>query len=241
MIKVNEIFGPTVQGEGKNAGKPVVFLRLSQCNLHCIWCDTPHTWNWEGTKFAHPVKFVKEKEEHPTSIDDVLLSILNKSEGRIESLVISGGEPLLQQKELIELIQALKAVGWFVEVETNGTVPLRLEFADLIDQINCSPKLANSLDPESLRIRKKTLGQLAANPKVNFKFVVASEEDIPEILSIVELLRQHGNPEIRLMPLCQTREELEMREPLVKELSAKHNFIYCTRLSILMSGTKRGI
>ncbi len=241
MIKVNEIFGPTIQGEGKNAGKPVVFLRLSQCNLHCIWCDTPHTWNWKGTKFAHPVKFNQKEEEHSQRIDDVLQAILEKAEGEIKSLVISGGEPLLQQKELTELLKKLKALGWYAEVETNGTVPLRPEFADLIDQINCSPKLANSLDPESLRIKKKTLGQLAANPKVNFKFVVASEEDIPEILSIVELLRQSGNPEIRLMPLCQTREELEMREPLVKELSARHNFIYCTRLSILMSGTRRGV
>lgn len=241
MIKVNEIFGPTVQGEGKNAGKPVVFLRLSSCNLHCIWCDTPHTWNWEGTKFAHPIKFDQQKEEHQKPHDEVLATILNKSEGTTKSLVISGGEPLLQQKQLIPLLQDLKKEGWYVEVETNGTVPLRPEFADLIDQINCSPKLANSLDPESLRIKKKTLAQLAANPKVNFKFVTATEGDMVEILEIVELLRQSGNPEIRLMPLCQTREELEMREPLIKELSAKHNFIYCTRLSILMSGTKRGV
>jgi len=241
MLKVNEIFGPTIQGEGKNAGKPVVFLRLSQCNLHCIWCDTPHTWNWEGTKFAHPIKFVQTEEEHLMSVDDVFLKVLEKSGGEIESLVISGGEPLLQQKELTDLLRVLKSIGWFVEVETNGTVPLRPEFAILIDQINCSPKLANSLDPESLRIKKKTLEQLASNSKVNFKFVVSDEGDVPEILSIVELLRQSGTPEIRLMPLCQTREELEMRELLVKELAQKHNFIYCTRLSILMSGTKRGV
>jgi len=241
MLKVNEIFGPTIQGEGKNAGKPVVFLRLSQCNLHCIWCDTPHTWNWEGTKFAHPIKFAKEKEEHSISVDDLFLQILEKSEGKIQSLVISGGEPLLQQKELTDLLHALKAVGWFVEVETNGTVPLRPEFAGLIDQVNCSPKLANALDPESLRIKKKTLSQLAENPKVNFKFVVSDEGDIPEILSIVSHLRQSGSPEIRLMPLCQTREELEAREPLVKELAKANDFIYCTRLSILMSGTKRGV
>ena len=47
-----EIFH-TVQGEGRNTGLPSVFIRSSLCNLHCWWCDTDYTWNWEGTPFAH--------------------------------------------------------------------------------------------------------------------------------------------------------------------------------------------
>ena len=44
-MKVNEIFGPTIQGEGRSAGMPTMFVRLSGCNLACIWCDTPYCFN----------------------------------------------------------------------------------------------------------------------------------------------------------------------------------------------------
>lgn len=238
-IKVNEVFGPTIQGEGKSAGRAVMFLRLSGCNLHCIWCDTPHTWNWVGTQFLHPIKFEREKEEHEFEVDEVITKLYELASGKPPlALVISGGEPFIQQKQLLPLVQGLKKLGWWIEVETNGTVPVRDEFYALIDQFNCSPKLANAGDPLKLRIREATLARLAKLEKFNFKFVVSSDEDIPEIL---DLHSRFGFREVRLMPLCQTTEELKMREPMVKRLCEEYSFIYCTRLSILMSGTKRGV
>ena len=58
-----EIFH-TLQGEGASLGSPAVFLRLSLCNLHCHWCDTPYTWNWEQTPWIHQdgIKFSKTDE-----------------------------------------------------------------------------------------------------------------------------------------------------------------------------------
>ncbi len=235
MIKVNEIFGPTVQGEGKSAGRPVAFLRLANCNLHCIWCDTPHTWNWEGTSFAHPEKYKKEEELHDMTLEDVYVKLVQT---QMQSLVISGGEPFLQQRQLIPLLSLLKRLNWWVEVETNGTVPPKSEFVDLVNQINCSPKLSNSLDPAKLRLRPATLEALSAIPKVNFKFVIQDEKDVEETLELVE---RYKFKEVRLMPECRTREELEEKSEWVKQLCETHNFIYCTRLSIEMSGTKRGV
>jgi 7-carboxy-7-deazaguanine synthase len=235
MIKVNEIFGPTIQGEGKSAGRPVAFLRLADCNLHCIWCDTPHTWNWVGTSFAHPDKYEKSEEVHNMSVEDILTRLLATE---MTALVISGGEPLLQQKQLLPLLDALQALGWWIEVETNGTVPLRPEFTKLVNQINCSPKLANSLDPLKLRIREATLLKLASENKVNFKFVIQHEEDLLEAL---QLIKDFNLKDVRLMPECRTREELFAKETWLQAICEANNLIYCTRLSILQVETKRGV
>lgn len=241
MLKVNEIFGPTVQGEGRNAGKPCVFLRLSGCNLHCIWCDTPHTWNWIGTPFLHPDKYKREEEEHEKSVEEIVSFIESKRGGGISHLVISGGEPLTQQKRLMPLLKRLKKDGWTIEVETNGTVPPKEDVVKNVDQLNVSPKLSNSGDPEKLRIRKRALKELVECRKANFKFVIGCEADVEEALGVIEYLRECGPSEIRLMPLCQTREELEKNLPLVERMAKKHNLLWTSRLSIEMSGTKRGV
>lgn len=246
MIKVNEIFGPTVQGEGKNAGMPVVFLRLSGCNLHCVWCDTPHTWNWIGTKWSHPEKYDQAKEEHSMSVEEVLAkieecSIIPLGRGWVKHLVISGGEPLIQQKQLVELTSLLKEKGWFIEVETNGTVPLRNGFVESINQINCSPKLSSAGDPAKLRIREKALKSLVESGIANFKFVVSKSTEMYEVFPIISILKKYGEPEVMLMPLAQTREELEKNLPLIKKLAEQYDLNFTSRLSIELSGTKRGV
>ena len=62
-LRVNEIFGPTFQGEGPHAGQSAVFLRTSGCNLNCSWCDTPYTWDWE--------RYDREAETHPMAPNEV--------------------------------------------------------------------------------------------------------------------------------------------------------------------------
>lgn len=236
MIQVNEIFGPTVQGEGKSAGKPCAFLRLATCNLHCIWCDTPHTWNWTGTPFAHTEKYDRTEEVHKMSALDIYGELFKNA--ALKFLVISGGEPFLQQRQLMPLLQILKHNRWWIEVETNGTLVPKDDFMVLVDQVNCSPKLANALDPLKLRRRPLALKALAANDKVNFKFVIQHETDLAEALNLVD---EFSLREVRLMPECRTKEELLEKEPWLKDVCEKHGFIYCTRLSILTSGTTRGV
>lgn len=239
-LKVNEIFGPTIQGEGKTSGKEVLFLRLSGCNLHCIWCDTPYTWNWEGTSFKHPKKYDRKKEEHEYSFYHVWRKLIHLDENGCQSLVVSGGEPLIQQKVLARFLKGLKAQGWYIEVETNGTIAPTPELDAVVDQFNCSPKLSNSDNPEKSRIRKKAMEALSRNKKVYFKFVVSSEKDISEIEDYVcnfELNPDH----VYLMPLGMTKDELKETRENTKALAKKLGLHFSDRLHVEMFGGKRGV
>ena len=120
---VSEIFR-TLQGEGRYAGYPCLFLRTSGCNLRCAWCDTPYTsWTVEGE-----------------SLDVEEILELTKPWAEVEHAVISGGEPLLQ-KDLAKVIAGLKTQGHFITVETAGTL---FESEVRPDFFSISPKLANS-------------------------------------------------------------------------------------------------
>lgn len=231
MLRVNEIFGPTIQGEGKNAGKPVAFLRLAICNLHCSFCDTKFTWSFAGSQDSERYNMVDEV--HYMRISDILAKLLATG---MKHLVISGGEPLLQHKQLVYLLEILKLAGWFVEVETNGTVYPNDSFVNLIDQINCSPKLSNSGERFECRIKEQALINLVLCGKANFKFVIQTTKDLDEA---VNLMTTYHMKDVRFMPECRTPEELKEKEEWLKPLCERMGVIYCTRLSIL-NGNRRG-
>lgn len=244
MLKVNEIFGPTIQGEGKSTGKEVIFLRLSQCNLHCVWCDTPYTWNWEGTPFKHPEKYSRQKEEKEMSCDEVFdqihnLAYFNRSVNNpVKAVVISGGEPMLQQKQLGPLLAKFKRFGYWVEVETNGTVRPYEEFLCAVDQINCSPKLSNSGDSQNLREKGQALLPLSKSGKTNFKFVISTQQDVDEAVALV---KKYDMKDVYLMSEGRTVPELSAGEPFVLNAARVHRLRYTQRLHIIKWGPKRGV
>lgn len=236
MIKINEIFGPTIQGEGKSINKKVTFIRTSLCNLFCIWCDTPYTWNWEGTRFEHPQKYSKLKEIHTMSVKDIFDKV--ESIG-VKAVVLSGGEPMVQQKQLIPLLQKLKSKDYWIEVETNGTITPLKEFSRLVDQFNCSPKLSNSKVDLKLREKPKALLALSLNPKTNFKFVVGNENDMNEIFVIV---KKYYMREVYLMPLGKTNIELAETRAMVRTLAQNSDlYRFTDRLHITLLGGGRAI
>jgi 7-carboxy-7-deazaguanine synthase len=243
-ITVNEIFGPTMQGEGKSVGKKVMFLRLAHCNLSCHWCDTPYTWNWTGTAFSHPEKFDFQKEAREMSPADIYLRLrelmATAPAGAIDepALVISGGEPLLQQNRLLPLLRILKAAGWWIEIETNGTITTLIEVDTLVDQINCSPKLSNSGDDLPARIRRSTLNALSRNAKCNFKFVIGSPKDYLEAVAVIMKFKLM---DVYLMPLGRTEEQLASTGPLVESLARTGGYRYSPRRHIELFGDKRGL
>lgn len=242
MLKVNEIFGPTIQGEGKSVGKEVVFLRLALCNLHCVFCDTKYTWSFAGSVDSE--QYDEGKEVHKMHCDEVFdrihnLAYHNRSfVNRVRAVVISGGEPMLQQKHLIPLLEKLRGWGYWVEVETNGTVYPREEFLKLVDQINCSPKLANSGESVWAREKGRVLEKLNSLPITHFKFVISKKADEQEL---IELIEKYQLKSIYLMPQGITVEELATRRAFVQDLCFKHNLLFGDRTHITELGGGRGV
>ena len=236
-----EIFD-TIQGEGRYIGRPVVFARLSNCNLQCSWCDTPYTWAFNEKRASQHDEgkvYDKKKEQTKIEVGDAIDTI-NGYE--IKRLVITGGEPLMQQPSIIELAQGLRDANedYWVEVETNGTIAPKPELVEVVDQFNVSPKLENSGNLLNKRLKPEALKKFVETGKADFKFVVSRTEDIKEILSIVD---ESGMPSDRvfLMPEGRTEEEVETHQKILVDLAKEHNFNVTTRLHVLIWGAKRGV
>jgi organic radical activating enzyme len=240
-----EIFH-TLQGEGPSAGLPAVFIRASRCNLHCVWCDTDHTWNFEGTPWPHEkdatpgyAKYRKSEttiELTPAAAADLILSY------HCPRIVITGGEPLLQENDFFEMITHIRArqPECVFEVETNGTRTPSPAFAEAVDQFNVSPKLSNSGVKPSLRLVPDTLHYFASSPKAWFKFVIAAKADLDEVLA---LKSEFAIPTSRilLMPEGRNATALDASAAEIAELCRTHDFRFCDRLHIRLWGDKRGV
>lgn len=222
-----EIF-ESIQGEGITAGVPSVFVRLSLCNLSCSWCDTKYTWDWDH--------YDPEAEITPMAVADVVKGVL-KNQAR--NVVITGGEPLLQERQLVPLARALHGQGRRVEVETNGTIGPGPALAKLVDQWNVSPKLDNSDNEKIKRERPAAMAWFAGQENAYFKFVVVEPGDVSEL---EELITRYGVPRGRviLMPEGTDKKTLAARSTWLVEYCRELGFRYSTRLQILLWGDQRG-
>ncbi len=115
---VKETFGPTLQGEGAHAGRPCVFLRFAVCNLACTWCDTD---------------FRPEGATRMTA-DEIVVRLRALDVHGSRTVIVTGGEPALHWDA--ELADALRAAGFRVHMESNGTRKL----AAPVDWLTMSPK-----------------------------------------------------------------------------------------------------
>lgn len=118
MYELVEIF-ESLQGEGRNSGRPCVFVRFAGCNLSCPWCDTDR------------------KARFSLALDDLVAEI---SSFKPKSVILTGGEPTLV-KDMPPLVAELKKRGFWIAVETNATASRDdAPWLDFIDYVACSPK-----------------------------------------------------------------------------------------------------
>jgi 7-carboxy-7-deazaguanine synthase len=164
----------SLQGESSFAGLPCVFVRLAGCNLRCAWCDSEYTFSG-GRKMSAAEILAEVQRLSPTG-------------GLVE---ITGGEPMLQDRELIPFLHQLLAVGceprcesrYELLMETSGERPLELvprEVHKIVD-VKCPGS------GEHLRFRPQNLATLTARDEL--KFVLASREDYQYAR---DFIRDHG-------------------------------------------------
>ncbi|ELZ12017.1 radical SAM protein [Halovivax asiaticus JCM 14624] len=244
-LPINELFY-SLQGEGRLAGVPSVFVRTSGCNLRCWFCDSYHT-SWEPTHAWQSVDdIVDEVETHDA-----------------DHVVLTGGEPLIYDAA-VDLLERLDELDYHVTVETNGTI-----YRDApIDLASISPKLASSTPtPDRLpagvddandtnpnettsdavaawterheddRIDLDALTDLVETYDSQLKFVVTDESDLKEITDLLERLRARTttsipNSDVLLMPEGTTRDALDEHRNQVAELALTHGFRYTPRLHV---------
>jgi 7-carboxy-7-deazaguanine synthase len=229
---ISEMFY-SLQGEGTLVGIPSVFVRTSGCNLRCRWCDTPYaSWRPEGTEMTVE-QILAYVQTHPTRY-----------------VVVTGGEPMVA-KGMPELLSALRAAGKHITIETAGTVlPTGIE----CDLASLSPKLAHSTPlpgegdeawrqkHEHTRWQPEVLRAWLAGPwAVQLKFVVATEQDITEVLTCLkELAPDFPREQVLLMPEGTQAAVIASRYPMLITACKEHGFRYSPRLHIDLFGNKRG-
>jgi 7-carboxy-7-deazaguanine synthase len=216
-----------------------MFLRLAGCNLACTWCDTPYTWDWTG---KNGTRYSPKNEMRMMTVDEVLGSLLAVDwRGVQPGLVITGGEPLLQQKTLWGLISELHQRDWYIEIETNGTVlPTWPAAASFVSQYNVSPKLASSGNLLSRRLNLDALKWFANRARrACFKFVCTSEADLAEVDSFRAAIPIPPD-RVYIMPEGTSAAGLIQKGARLLPSVVARRYNMTTRLHILLSGNMRG-
>lgn len=231
-LAVAEMFGPTFQGEGPSMGRRCSFLRLSGCNLRCLWCDTPYTWDWSGLT-GHA--YLPGEESQVLDVSAVRSWIAAQ---HTDMLVVTGGEPLLQQRALTPLLRECADRGLRIEVETAGTIaPLEAITQD-VSQFNVSPKLANSGNPLAKRFRPAAVDSLQGTGKAIWKFVVTQLSDLQEV---DDLVAQHHLFPVYVMPEGTDAHTVLARSRELADPVLARGWNLTSRLHILLYGNRRGV
>ena len=261
-IIVSEIFGPTFQGEGRHIGVPCLFLRLGNCNLACDWCDTRYSWDWNS--------YDPKEQLNRSTIQDVAneldimsygIKTYSNNPNPIRYLVISGGEPMLQQRKVVDLITTLSPyndIDWTVEIETAGTIPLDINYWEThIGDSNHvrSPKVHFNISPKLLNsgLANKRIGSIVDsallsykdytnqgnNYTSDFKFVVEKVNDLAEVGFLVDKFNIESD-KVFIMPLGTSKEAIANVSGAIADRVIQYGWRLTTRLHVLAWGDERG-
>lgn len=227
----------TIEGEGEYIGKPSVFMRVSMCNLTCIGfasedspngCDSYISWTVKNKMTFAEIFEMMEKNNY-------IEHLKNKA-----ILKLTGGEPMVQQKQLLKFIEAFNIRYGFIPVidfETNATIkPDDRWVTEFNATFTTSPKLSTNGDPEEKTYNPEVLKWHVSN-KSGFKFVITSDKDIEEIWrKYINNTKNINVPLSRVwfMPCCGSREEHVERAAAVAEYAKAMHVNFSPRLQLII-------
>ena len=230
-MNIVEIFY-SIQGEGKFAGRPSIFVRVGGCNLECKGFDIKGCDSYYAvdTKYKNSWQN-KNIDEIISEIDDIIDNI-----GFEPDIVLTGGEPTLFYKDLYPIVERYKNI----TIETNSTVFIDFEkypkYKDVVFAM--SVKLSNSGEKYEKRVNKKAIKNIALNAKRSFfKFVVDDKDYKEEIFDIVGDLKN----DIYCMPLGDTKDKLNKISQKVFLFCMENGFNYSDRIHIRIFNKKKGV
>jgi organic radical activating enzyme len=227
----------TLEGEGEYIGKPSVFMRMSMCNLTCVGfasedspngCDSFVSWSVKNKKTFNEIFELMETGNHVTHL----------REGAIWKL--TGGEPMIQQKQLLKFVEAFRDRYNFtprIDFETNATLmPDERWVTEFNATFTTSPKLTTNGDPEEKTYKPEVL-KWHKDHNSGFKFVISRSEDIEEIWRKYVNDKENINvplSRVWFMPCCGSREEHIEKAPAVAEYAKAMHVNFSPRLHLLL-------
>lgn len=170
-----EIFH-SIQGEGKYAGVRQVFVRFFECNMHCVWCDTPHSIGDTTRQYRE------------VNLENVVHQIKEFSTGA-HSVSLTGGEPLLQADFIQKLIPEIRKMNLFIYLETNGTLPDELKkVISGIDMVAMDLKLPSSTQCRSYWQEHEEFLNIARSKDVFIKTVITTDTGKNDVLQAADMV-----------------------------------------------------
>lgn len=232
-----EIFGPTIQGEGKLIGQKTMFVRTAGCDYKCNWCDSAFTW--DGSEKA---TLMTARE-----IVDTLFKV---GGDRFRNVTISGGNPALYADSMKDLIKTMHEHQLAISLETQGTI--WQDWLLDVDDVTISPKPPSSEMQTDMERLDEIIHKLAKNQThFSIKIVVFDEADLAFAKNIFDRYRTYtkelylsvGNPE--------PRSEEDVRDVLLEKLHQLFDWVIADpafndvkplpQLHTLVWNNKRGV
>jgi len=205
--KILETF-QSIQGEGLYAGVKQIFIRFFECNMPCVWCDTPHSIGDTSARYKE------------YTLDD-LCSEIGRFDRDCHSVSITGGEPMLQKDFLKMFLPRIRATGMKSYLETNGIFHEELrDIIDNVDIIAMDIKLPSSTKCKAYWHEHEEFLKIAANAETFIKTVVSSDTDSADIEKAVELVARIS----RQTPLILQPNTYELSNGVMKKCLAFHDY-----------------
>jgi len=251
MLDVTEIFGPTIQGEGKKLGHPSIFIRFGKCNLSCQGFEVEYTTPSGEKKYSCDSYYAVDSEfkkfwEKYENFEGIINEVKKIEPSNYKpDIVITGGEPLLYWKneEFQKLLEYYVNNYYNVTIETNATIHIDInkEYQKKI-LFSMSVKLSNSNEPLKKRVNVKALTNIIQNIDDKYlKFVISKNLITQAKEEIVNILSQIPKVTVYLMPMGDTIEILNDNSQTVINFALESGYMYSDRLHIRIWNDKRGV